>query len=277
MTGTSPLRRALPWIVMGLVTLVWVGLPFWTIIINSLKTERDAALLSVSLPTEWAALQNYATVFKEGNIVRGFLNTALYCGVSIIVVLLVGALAAWILARSISPLVKPAYYLAISGVFVPPAIVSTIIVLKWLGVYGSQLGIILYYSAIYLPVAIFLMAGFVRNIPLELEEAARVDGAGPLRVFVLIILPLLRPGMITCFVLLFLVIWNDFISPFFFLAKTSQWPLTVGLYNFASGQQFTVRWNLVFAHVVVVSLPAVIIFLFAQRQLISGLMEGARK
>jgi raffinose/stachyose/melibiose transport system permease protein len=277
MSETSMFRRALAWVVMSLVTLVWVGLPFWTIIVNSLKTERDAALLSISLPDQWAAFQNYATVLKEGNIGRGFLNTVLYCGASIAIVLLLGSLAAWILARSKSVLIKPAYYIAISGVFVPPAIVTTIVVLKGLGVYGSRLGIILYYSAIYLPVAIFLMAGFVRNIPLELEEAARVDGAGPLRVFARIILPLLRPGLVTCFVLLFLVIWNDFISPFFFLANTKQWPLTVGLYNFASGQQFTVRWNLVFAHVVVVSLPAVAIFLFAQRQLISGLMEGARK
>ena len=83
--------------------------------------------------------------------------------------------------------------------------------------------------------------------------------------------------MATCFVLLFLLIWNDFISPFFFLARSSQWPLTVGLYNFASGQQFTVRWNLVFAYVVVVSVPAVIVFFLAQRQLLSGIMEGSHK
>jgi len=270
-------RGAAAWIVMSAVVLVWVGAPLWTIIINSFKTERDAALLDLSLPGEWAVGQNYATVINQGRIANGLFNTLLYSVCSISIVLLVGSLAAWILARSRSRIVRPLYYLAISGVFVPPAIVTTIFVLKILGIYGQQIGIILFYSAIYLPVSVFLLTGFMRAIPYDLEEAARVDGLGPLKLYWLIIIPLLRPGLITCFVLLFIAIWNDFIYPFFFLSKTAQWPLTVGLYNFASGQQFTVRWNLVFAHVVLVSLPAVIVFLLAHRRLITGFMEGAHK
>ena len=262
---------------MSAVVLVWVGAPLWTIIINSFKTERDAAVLDLSLPGEWAVGQNYATVINQGRIANGLFNTLLYSVCSISIVLLVGSLAAWILARSRSRIVRPLYYLAISGVFVPPAIVTTIFVLKILGIYGQQIGIILFYSAIYLPVSVFLLTGFMRAIPYDLEEAARVDGLGPLKLYWLIIIPLLRPGLITCFVLLFIAIWNDFIYPFFFLSKTAQWPLTVGLYNFASGQQFTVRWNLVFAHVVLVSLPAVIVFLLAHRRLITGFMEGAHK
>ena len=270
-------RGAAAWIVMSAVVLVWVGAPLWTIIINSFKTERDAALLDLSLPGEWAVGQNYATVINQGRIANGLFNTLLYSVCSISIVLLVGSLAAWILARSRSRIVRPLYYLAISGVFVPPAIVTTIFVLKILGIYGQQIGIILFYSAIYLPVSVFLLTGFMRAIPYDLEEAARVDGLGPLKLYWLIIIPLLGPGLITCFVLLFIAIWNDFIYPFFFLSKTAQWPLTVGLYNFASGQQFTVRWNLVFAHVVLVSLPAVIVFLLAHRRLITGFMEGAHK
>ena len=127
MKKNAIVRRAAPWVAMSLITLVWVGLPFWTIIVNSLKTERDAALLSIALPDQWGAFQNYATVFREGNIVRGFFNTVLYCGASIAIVLMVGSLAAWVLARSKSALIKPAYFIAISGVFVPPAIVTTIL------------------------------------------------------------------------------------------------------------------------------------------------------
>jgi raffinose/stachyose/melibiose transport system permease protein len=272
-----PTRGLFAWIAMGIVVLFWIGGPLWTIVVNSFKTERDAALLDLSLPTEWAVVENYATVIKEGRLASGLLNSLLYSGASILLILLAGSLAAWVLARSRSKWSQPLYYLAISGVFVPPAIVTTILVMKLLGVYGERISIILFYAAIYLPVSVFLLAGFVRGIPYEIEEAARVDGVGPVRLFTRIILPLLRPGLITCFVLLFLVTWNDFIYPFFFLSKTAQWPITVGLYNFASGQQFTVRWNLVFAHVVLASLPAVIVFLIAQRRLIGGLMEGARK
>jgi len=273
----GPARGVLAWIAMGIVVLFWIGGPLWTILVNSFKTERDAALLDLSLPTEWAAVENYATVIREGRLASGLLNSLLYSGASIVLILLAGSLAAWVLARSRSKWSQPLYYLAISGVFVPPAIVTTILVMKLLGVYGERISIILFYAAIYLPVSVFLLAGFVRSIPYEIEEAARVDGVGPVRLFTRIILPLLRPGLITCFVLLFLVTWNDFIYPFFFLSKTAQWPITVCLYNFASGQQFTVRWNLVFAHVVLASLPAVIVFLLAQRRLIGGLMEGARK
>ena len=277
MRTNRPTRSAFAWILMSIVALVWIGGPLWTIVVNSFKTERDAALLNLSLPAEWAAVENYATVLKEGRLASGFLNSLLYSGGSILIILLAGSLAAWVLARSRSRWGQPLYYLAISGVFVPPAIVTTILVMKLLGIYGQQISIILFYAAIYLPVSVFLLTGFVRGIPFEIEEAARVDGVDPLRLFRQIILPLLRPGLITCFVLLFLVTWNDFIFPFFFLSKTAQWPITVGLYNFASGQQFTVRWNLVFAHVVLASLPAVIVFLIAQRRLIGGLMEGARK
>jgi len=277
MRANRPARGALAWLLMGIVVLVWIGGPLWTIVVNSFKTERDAALLNLSLPDEWAAAENYATVLKEGRLASGFINSLLYSGGSILIILIAGSLAAWVLARSRAPWSQPLYYLAISGVFVPPAIVTTILVMKLLGIYGQQLSIILFYAAIYLPVSVFLLTGFVRGIPFEIEEAARVDGVGPMRLYGQIILPLLRPGLITCFVLLFLVTWNDFIYPFFFLSKTAQWPITVGLYNFASGQQFTVRWNLVFAHVVLASLPAVIVFLLAQRRLIGGLMEGARK
>ena len=159
----------------------------------------------------------------------------------------------------------------------PPAIVTTLKVLDTLGLAGTQAGLILFYCGSQLSIAIFLMTGFIKGIPFEMEEAARIDGAGTFRVFWSIILPSLRPVLLTTGIILTLFIWNDFLTPFFLLPSTDQQTLPLGLYNFASANQYELNWNLIFTQVLLVSLPLLIVYVIAQRKVVSGLLGGALK
>jgi raffinose/stachyose/melibiose transport system permease protein len=252
-----------------------VLVPLWVMLVNSVKTQGEANELGVSLPTEWKLTENYGTVLNDGDFYQGLANTVIVTVPSLLGMLLFGSFAAWIFARGRSRVIRGLYYLSIVGILVPPAIVGSVLVLRWYGIHGSQLGLILFYMGIFMSFAIFFITGFVKTIPFELEESARIDGAGPVRIFRKIILPLLTPILATTFVVLLLFIWNDFIYPFYILNRSDQRTLTLGLYNFVSGTQYETRWHLVFADVVLVSLPLVVAYFFAQRRVMAGLMGGA--
>ncbi len=169
------------------------------------------------------------------------------------------------------------YYVSIVGILLPPAIVTAVLVLQRLHVFGSLFGLGLFYIGVFSSFAIFLVTGFVKGIPYELEEAAKLDGAGPVNVFFRIILPLLKPILWTGGVVLLLAIWNDFFYPFYIISSPQQDTLMLGLYNFAEANQYEVRWQLVFGDVVLTSLPLIIVYFVAQRRIVSGLMQGAVK
>jgi raffinose/stachyose/melibiose transport system permease protein len=163
----------------------------------------------------------------------------------------------------------------ISGILVPPAIVTTIRLLRAMGLYGSETGLVFFYCGWLMAIAIFLITGFVKTIPLELEEAARIDGASALVIFRRIIFPILRPITIAAGFIMLLVMWNDFLYPFFFLNGSNNQTLTLGLYNFVSASLYEVKWNLVFADVVVTSLPLVAVYYVCQRWVVAGFMGVA--
>jgi raffinose/stachyose/melibiose transport system permease protein len=142
--------------------------------------------------------------------------------------------------------------------------------------------LILVYTGLFLSLVVFLFTGFCRGIPSELEEAARIDGANWMRVFTRVVLPLMRPIIFTAGILLLIAVWNDFQYQFFIMGGTQT--LTTSLYTFtesSSGQAaaalggFTLPWNLIFADVVLTSLPLVVVFAFAQRRLTNSLLTGA--
>ncbi len=133
------------------------------------------------------------------------------------------------------------------------------------------------YMGMYMSVVIFFITGFVRTIPIDLEEAARIDGARPLTVFVRIILPLLRPVIATATILVCLYVWNDIFYSFFVLGGGSVTTLPLNLYSVASSNLYQNNWNLIFAYVIMMSLPLLIVFAVAQRRIISGITGGAVK
>jgi raffinose/stachyose/melibiose transport system permease protein len=163
----------------------------------------------------------------------------------------------------------------LAGLIIPPAVVPTIFVLQWLGLYKTLLGLIMVEVAYTMPFAILIFRAFMASIPRELDEAAIMDGASPLRVFFSIILPLLQPAIVTVVVTSSVTIFNDFVGPLYFLPGSQNVTAPLTLFSFMS--QFSSQWNLLFADVVVITILPLIVFIFFQRQLVSGMMGGAIK
>jgi raffinose/stachyose/melibiose transport system permease protein len=268
------LRGLLLWGFAG----VTVGIPLWLVLVNGAKSYAEAQDLSLALPTRWQAGPNLSTVFAEGAVVRGFVNSCLVTVPALVLLLFFGAMAAWVFARGRRRGgVRALYYVAISGILLPPAVVTTLKVLKSLSLDGTRPGAVLFYAGAYMSLSIFLMTGFAKAIPYEIEEAARIDGCTPLGVFLRIILPSLRPVLLTTGVFLALQIWNDFYYAFFLLRGSDRQTLPLGLFSFVSGNQYRTNWHLIFAHIVIVSAPLVMTYLIAQKRIVAGLLSGAVK
>jgi raffinose/stachyose/melibiose transport system permease protein len=260
-------------VVVIVVAILVVVLPFWVLIVNSLKPYQETIPPGISLPRDWVGLENYGTVLAEGSVTRGFLNTGVILAAAIPVVLILSAAAAWVFTRVQSRWLRVLYYTMLVGVAVPPAIVASIFTLKLLGIYGGFAGLSALYSAWFIPLGIFLIAGFVRTIPVELEESARIDGASNLTIFLRIVLPLLAPVLITTGLIVAIALWNDFLTPFMMLTGSQNNTLMLSLFDFATASTVgsSYSWNLLFADVILTSIPMLVAYYFAQRYVVNGL------
>lgn len=258
------------------VLLALLGVPFWLMIVTAGKSQAEAVQPNLRLPSHWQLLENLHTVITDGRMVQAFFGSVLVTVPSVVIALLLGAMASWVLARRTSRAMSVVYALCISGIILPPAVVTIMMLLRQLGLAGTPHGMIGVYTGIYLSTVIFFITGFIRTIPPSLEEAARIDGAGPARVFFTIILPLLGPTLATATILVTLYIWNDvFYSLFILSGKLDTLPLN--LYSVASAGMYLNNWHLIFAYIILMSLPLLIIFAVAQRRIISGITGGAVK
>ncbi|ROO89105.1 carbohydrate ABC transporter membrane protein 2 (CUT1 family) [Actinocorallia herbida] len=259
-----------------LLTLVVIGVPLWLVVATAGKSRGEALQPDLSLPSKWQLWDNLKAVWTDGGIPAGFFGSLLVVIPSVIGVLIVGSMAAWILARRASKLTAALYALAISGIVLPPAVVTLVLLLRQLGLAGSAVGMIGVYMGIYLSTVIFFVTGFVRTIPASLEEAAQIDGAGPVKVFVRVVLPLLRPVLATATILVCLYVWNDVFYAFFVVGGRLE-TLPLNLFQVASAGLYLNNWHLIFAYVILMSLPLVVVFAIAQRKIISGITSGAVK
>jgi len=259
-----------------LTALLVLGVPFWLVITTAAKDQAEALDPNLSPPGDWQLLDNLATVFTDGKMLAAFFGSLLVMVPAVIGVLVLGSMAAWILGRRGGRLSAAIYALAISGIVLPPAVVTIVLLLRQLGLAGTALGMIGVYMGMYMSTVVFFVTGFVRTVPHELEEAARVDGAGPVRVFIRIILPLLRPVLATATILICLYIWNDVFYALFVIGGRID-TLPLNLYQVASAGLYLQNWHLIFAYIILMSLPLLITFVVAQRRIISGITSGAVK
>jgi len=273
----SALYAALKYLAITLFALPWVVIPLWLMIVNSLKTASEASDLNLGLPTDWSAVENYTAVFVTGNYLTGLANSLLVAVPTIAVVLLFGSMAAWAYARSTKKSFQVFFYITSLSILLPPAVIPTIYLLSSLNLDGSVVGYALMMMGTRMGLIVFLTTGFVRGIPIELEEAASIDGASRLRIYFSIMLPLLKPTLFVGGILLVIQVWNDFFFALLLLKTSANATLPLTLYSFASASTTTLNWNLVFAHVIMTSLPLVIVYLVAQRRVLAGLTEGGIK
>jgi raffinose/stachyose/melibiose transport system permease protein len=259
-----------------LAVVLLLGVPFWLVISTAGKNQAEALNPNLAAPSQWQLFENFAEVFADGRMVLAFLGSLLVMVPSVLGVLILGSMAAWILGRRSSRGLAVVYALAISGIVLPPAVVTIVLLLRQLGLAGTPVGMIGVYMGMYLSTVIFFVTGFVRTIPQELEEAARVDGAGPVKVYVRIILPLLMPVLATATILICLYIWNDVFYALFVVGGRLD-TLPLNLFQVASAGLYLQNWHLIFAYIILMSLPLLLVFVFAQRKIISGITSGAVK
>ncbi|HEY4891316.1 MAG TPA: carbohydrate ABC transporter permease [Reyranella sp.] len=276
------MRASRPWTVaryagLSMFAIPWIVVPIWLVLVNSFKQAGEAAALDLSLPSVWSFVDNYATVLVQGNYLGALANSLLVSIPTILAVVLIGAAAAWGFGRSRSKLMQFGYYVIALSILIPPSLIPTIYVLRDLHLDGTTLGYILVLVGTRMGVVVFLATGFVRATPTDIEDAACMDGANRLQIFFLIMLPLLAPVLFVGSVILLITVWGDFFFATFLLPGPTRATLPLALYSFATSSVQSFRWNLVFAHVVLSSLPLVIAYVFIQRRVIGGLTEGALK
>jgi len=259
-----------------LLMVFLLGVPFWLVVVTAGKNQAEALNPSLSLPTKWNLLENFSQVIQDGRMVKAFFGSLVIMVPSVLGVLILGSMASWILARRKDKRTSFIYALGISGIVLPPAVVTIVLLLRQMGLAGTVPGMIGVYMGMYMSTVIFFVTGFVRTIPYELEEAARVDGAGPVRIFIQIILPLLGPTLATATILICLYIWNDVFYALFVIGGRID-TLPLNLYQVASAGLYLQNWHLIFAYIVLMSLPLLITFAVMQRKIISGITGGAVK
>jgi len=264
--------------VLALIVFVIVFVvPFIFIFLTAAKPRAEAALFQFSWPSQFQLLDNLREVLSFGNfrMFRALWNSTLLTVGSVTLIVLLSALAAFVLQRRQDRMASLVSSVMLAGLIIPPAVVPTIFLLQWLGIYKTLFGLIMVEVAYTMPFAILIFRAFMASIPSEIDEAAIMDGASPLQVFFSIILPLLKPAIITVIVTSAVGIYNDFTGPLYFLPGNENVTAQLTLFSFIS--QFSSQWNLLFADVLVITVLPLIMFLFFQRQIVSGMTAGAIK
>jgi len=263
-------------VALAIVGLIFV-VPFMFIVLTAAKDQAESARLQFTLPSNWLIVDNVLEVigFRNNLMVTAMRNSLILTVASVTLIVLFAAMVGFVLQRRRDRIGSVVSALMLAGLIIPPAIVPTIYVLQALGLFKTLPGLTLVEVAFLLPFAVLIFRAFVASIPRELDEAAIMDGASPLRLFFSVIFPLLRPAVITVIVVATVAVYNDFVNPLYFLPGTENATVQLTLFNFQS--QFNTRWHLLFADVLLITIPPLIVFLFFQRQIVSGISSGAVK
>jgi len=253
------------------------GVPFYFVLLNSVKDRRSAGLMNMDWPESFHFIENYVEAFKALNysVLRGFLNSALITVGSILILVVVCSLAGYVIHRKRGRLMPLVNFLLLAGLMIPPSILPTIYVLKYLGIFKTLPGIILVEVAINIPFATMLYRAYIAAVPREIEEAAVIDGCGRLAMFFKVVFPILMPVTITISVITGIAIFNDFTNPLYFLPGAKNVTVQLTLYNFTN--RFWSSWNLLFADAVLITLPPLIAYIFLNKKIVAGIAAGAIK
>lgn len=251
--------------------------PFAFIILTAAKNKQEAALLRFSWPSVIEAWGNLVQVVQARDymLLLAFFNSLVITVVSVGLLVVFAAMVGFVLQRRSTRWNRVVELLVLSGLIMPPAVVPTIWILQELGLFKTIPGLILIEVAYGLSFSILLFRAFIATIPRELDEAAIIEGAGPLTLFFRVILPLLKPVVVTNIVVQSVGIFNDFTNPLYYLPGARNVTVQLTLYNFQS--MFNTSYNLLFMNILLITIPPLIMFLFFNRQIVEGMTAGAVK
>lgn len=259
------------WSVIVIVPLLWT-------LMTSFKTTSEIFASPFSLPEHWD-FTNYVNAWTVSGIGDYFLNTVIVVCSALVIVMMLGAMCAYVLARYEFFGARAIYYMMLAGLTFPIflAIVPLFFVLQSVGLLNTLPGLILTYVAFALPFTVFFLYPFFRDLPDEIAEAAEVDGAGEWRKFFQIMLPMARPGMASVAIFNFLGLWNQFLLPVALNTNRDNYVLSQGMAYFASQAGYAVDFGALFAAVVITVVPVLIVYILFQRQLQGSVTAGTMK
>ncbi len=263
------------------ITLVVVGVifivPFVFILLTASKSRQEAGLFAFTWPNQFLLLENLVGVISSNDyrMLLALRNSALLTVTSVTLIVFFSALVAYVMQRRNDWVANLVNAVMFAGLVLPPAVVPTVFWMQTLGIYKTILSLVFVEVALALPFSTLILRAFIGTIPREIDEAAIIDGASPTRLFLSVILPLLRPAIVTIIVTSSVAIYNDFSNPLYFLPGSQNVTAQLTLFTFMS--QYNSQWNMVFADVVLITIPPLILFMFFQRQIVSGMTSGAVK
>lgn len=272
--GPGLLHHAGTVLLVAVVALILV--PFAFTVLTAFRPQADVAADPLGVPTRFT-LDNFATAVTQINYVPSVVNSLIILTFSLVVTILLGALASYPLARITRSWSRTAYRVFIAGTTIPVFVLIAPLYLlqRDLGILNTHFGVVVAYGALNLPIAVFFYTSFFRQIPIELEEAAALDGAGPLRIFFTVLFPLLRPITATLATFLTLGVWNDLLVPLVFLRDPGLRTVMVNAYSLVG--TFTTDPTVLFPAALLGAAPLLIVFMIFQRQVVAGLTMGAVK
>jgi len=276
---SSRRRRPPAWGQAVIYLILTVGaiimiLPLVNMVPMSFKSMSEMGSSPIGIPQNWQT-DNYTTAWQEGNLGQYLLNSGIVSVASVFFVMLLSSLVAYVLARFEFRGNTMIYMLFLAGLALPIQLIAVplFIIMKNMNLLNNLLSVILVYVASGMSFSVFLLVNFFRTIPVDLEEAARIEGANVMQIYALIMLPLVRPALTSVGLFNFVSAWNALFFPLIFLSAKSQMTVTVGVLSFVG--QYSTQWNLLLPALVIVILPTVVVFSLASRQFIRGLTAGA--
>lgn len=267
--------RSIAFYIISILIAIITGFPFVFLLVNSFKSMNEYLMNIWKLPSE-VYLGNYETVLNP-NFLKYFLNSVIVSVVSVLLIVIVSSMISFTFARMSYKGRDILYLLIIAGMMIPvhTTLIPTFTLLSNIGLSDSLVGLLGPYVSYNIPIAVFILTQFFKEIPKEIEEAAIIDGCGTIRIFSNIIMPLSGPALSTIVVYTFLNIWNEFINANVLITSTSKKTLPLGIREFYGMQ--SVNIPCVLTAILVGSLPVIILYFCAQEKVVNGLTQGAVK
>ena len=278
-------QRALGAFVVVLFALFMI--PFAMVVLNSAKTSKEIIYSAISLPSSWGQLlTNVSLIFNNPTVdyLGAFWDSTVITAVSLVVIVLFSSMCAWVLVRSRSAWSTVLFMVFVAAMVIPFQVLMYPLV-RWMRLVGDFMhirllgtvpGIVFAYLGFGCPLSIFIFHGFIKNIPLELEESATIDGCSRGKSFFLIVFPLLQPIIVTVLILNGIWIWNDYLLPLLVLGSNGV-VQTIPIAVTAFAGAYLKQWDLILTSTLIAMLPIIVLYLFAQRYIIKGMVEGSIK
>ncbi len=271
----NPVQKVFAWILLA--ALAFLNLyPIAIMALSSFKSTREIFMKPFDFPAVWK-LKNYVNAWERANFASYFKNSIIVTVLSIAAIILVSSMAAYVIARFEFKFRKFLYLYLIAGLALPTrlAIIPIFLLIRSVNLQDTLAALVMVYTAGGIAFSMFLLVNFFKKLPRDLEDSARIDGAGPFRIYWQVDLPLLKPALVTVAMFNFIDVWNDFFFPLILLSSKAHKTIPLGLQAFFG--EYTVEWDLLFAALNISVLPVLLVFVILSKQFIAGLTEGALK